>query len=240
MAERYRVPRFAPHPPSGVRSLSRDQRRKELAIRTLILTSLASLSLVALGGCSDPTEPVHNDTMREAFDMSSDTPDGTESSAADAKRTARAVVKGTDGKVLGEATLVESDDGVELSFEARNLPPGPHGFHVHETGDCSAADFKSAGGHFAPDKRTHGHMEGTAHHVGDMGNIEVPEDGTISVSRTLNRANLRDDPNDIHSLLTNDGTAIVIHEGRDDGESQPSGAAGSRIACGVIQAGSKG
>ena len=106
------------------------------------------------------------------------------------------------------------------------LPASAHAFHVHAAGKCEPP-FKSAGGHFNPDGVMHGiHAEGGMH-VGDMPNIHVPESGALEIE-VLNARPMLD-----ASLFDADGVAIAIHEGANDYKSDPAGAAGPRIACGV-------
>jgi Cu-Zn family superoxide dismutase len=102
--------------------------------------------------------------------------------------------------------------------------------HVHETGDCSAPDGASAGGHFNPEGHAHGVPPAQERHLGDLGNIEVGADGTGSTEIVVMGANL--EPSDPDSFLNR---AIIVHEKRDDG-GQPTGNAGGRIGCGVISA----
>lgn len=133
---------------------------------------------------------------------------------------------------VGEALLKQTDEGVEIRIEASHLPPGEHGFHIHEKGVCDAPNFESAEGHFNPDDKKHGfdHPEGP--HAGDIKNLEVKEDGTAKSSFVNDRVTLTKDKE--NSLFTEGGTALVIHADPDDYASQPAGDAGDRIACGVI------
>ena len=133
------------------------------------------------------------------------------------------------GTVAGEVTFTESDGEVAIVAHITGAPPGTLGFHVHEVGDCSSADFKSAGGHFNPTDMPHGAPTDAERHAGDLGNVEVAEDGTAHHEMTS-------------SMLTvGAGTAsvvgrgVILHEQADDLVSQPTGAAGGRIACGVVE-----
>jgi len=137
------------------------------------------------------------------------------------------------GNPVGTALLTEqSSGGVRFHLTLNKLPPGFHGIHVHEKGDCTKPDFKSAGKHFNPEGKQHGAENPNGFHAGDLGNIEVGSDGTGNVEVTAPQLTLKatDD-----SLSRPGGTAIVIHAGRDDQKSDPSGNSGTPIACGVIE-----
>ena len=150
-----------------------------------------------------------------------------------AERTAHAKLINAEGKEIGEATLREVEGGVEIRLVASALPPGEHGFHIHENGVCEPPDFKTAGGHFNPTGKQHGRENPMGHHVGDLPNITVKDDGTVEVTTIIEEATLSEGPN---SLLKPGGTAVMIHEKPDDNKTDPAGNAGARIACGVIQA----
>lgn len=133
----------------------------------------------------------------------------------------------------GNAKLTQTPGGVLIAAELTGLPPGEHGFHIHEKGRCDPKDgFKTAGGHFAPAKEPHGYLGKKGHHAGDMPNQFVSEDGKLRahVHNTAVRLTQK-------SLLDKDGAAIMVHAKADDYRSQPSGEAGDRIACAVIKSG---
>ena len=111
------------------------------------------------------------------------------------------------------------------------LEPGSiHGFHVHEKGDCSAPDAGSAGGHFNPNSQPHGNPDAPPHHAGDTRNITADAQGVAQVDVQLSGVSLSSGgPEDIL------GKAVVVHAKPDDYKTQPSGASGDRIACGVIE-----
>lgn len=145
---------------------------------------------------------------------------------------AGAILKDQKGNGVGTATLEETPNGIHLRVEIRGLPPGIHALHIHEKGQCEG-DFTSAGGHFNPTGAAHGFTMVGGPHLGDMPNIHVPENGGLIVEYFL--PDVRIDPDAKTTVLGKDGTAIVVHEGPDDYKSQPSGAAGARLACGVIE-----
>jgi len=132
-------------------------------------------------------------------------------------------------KLSGKAVLTETEGGVHVVLTLEGLEPGEHGAHVHEKGDCSAADGASAGGHFNPASKDHGLPGAEKRHLGDLGNITIAKDGKGSLDITAPGANLKaSDPN---SFV---GRAIIVHAKKDDG-GQPTGNAGGRVGCGVIK-----
>ncbi len=144
---------------------------------------------------------------------------------------AKAVFEAKSGStVSGEATFTEKKDGVEISIKIKGATAGLHGIHLHEKGDCSAADAASAGGHFNPDKSTHGAPDGAPHHGGDLGNITIRANGSGELKLTVKGLTVSEGE---HSVV---GRAFVVHAGADDLKSQPAGNSGSRVACGVIKA----
>lgn len=134
-------------------------------------------------------------------------------------------------QVAGTLSLVAMGDGVHVTGRISGLKPnGTHAFHIHEKGDCSAADASSAGGHFNPTGQPHGRASHGAHHLGDADNLKADAAGVASVNAHFSGVSLR-------SGAANDvaGKAIVVHADPDDYASQPAGNAGKRIACGMIR-----
>jgi Cu-Zn family superoxide dismutase len=149
-----------------------------------------------------------------------------------AAQTANAALKDAKGADVGSVKLAEVPGGVLLTLSVKGLPAGEHAFHVHAVGKCEPP-FTSAGGHFNPGGKKHGLMAAGGHHAGDMPNLHVPSDGVLTVEVMNDTITLaKGKPN---SVFDADGSAIVIHAGKDDYTSDPAGNAGARIACGVIQ-----
>lgn len=153
-------------------------------------------------------------------------------SAASAER-AQVVVTGSAGSsVFGLLNVTATPDGVRISGTLRGISPNTrHGFHIHEIGDCSADRAMSAGGHFNPGKRQHGDPARIPHHAGDLPNIDADASGTAVIDMIVKGVTLDDSAGGVLNR------AIVVNAKADDYTSQPAGAAGPRIACGVISAG---
>lgn len=143
-----------------------------------------------------------------------------------------AALKGTTEnteKIEGQVLLEDTAEGLKVSAQIQNAPPGKHGFHIHE-GDSCADEGKAAGGHFNPANVAHGLLSRDGHehaHAGDMGNVEIAADGTGQAEVVLKGVTLSAD-----NAVAN--RAIILHEKEDD-FGQPTGNAGGRIACGLIQ-----
>ena len=202
------------------------------AVRNFIALSFMTSAVLALAACSPSSPP---SAPADAV--------APESTVADAAMTAASVeaspnaseaqvtLEPTQGHTAtGTMTLHTEADGVRISGQLTGLKPdSEHGFHIHETGDCSAPDATSAGGHFNPAAQAHGSMAATPHHAGDMPNQLANAQGVADVNMLVHDISLQ--PSSDNNVI---GRALIVHEQPDDYKSQPSGAAGPRIACGVI------
>jgi Cu-Zn family superoxide dismutase len=148
-----------------------------------------------------------------------------------AAQSAKATLKNTEGKQIGSATLSQTPAGVLIRLTLEGVPPGERAFHIHGVGKCEPP-FTSAGPHFNPQGKKHGLMAPEGHHAGDLPNLHVPASGALTVE-VLNAA-VTLEKGKANSLFGTEGTALVIHAGKDDYKTDPAGDAGGRIACGVI------
>lgn len=137
------------------------------------------------------------------------------------------------GESMGTVQLSKTKAGVLLNLDLTGLTPdGEHAMHIHETGACTPLEtFKDSGGHYNPTGHKHGMMHPEGQHAGDMPNLKPDSKGEIKVAFVNLHVTLDDGES---GLYDEDGSAIIIHAGADDHMSQPSGAAGARIACGLI------
>ncbi len=186
-------------------------------LRIGVLLILGTVVLVGCGG-QDAAAP-------------SPDPEPVEKMAPDIQ-SASAELQSREGfTVTGGVGFRQAADGgmVTITASVQGASAGSYGLHIHEIGDCSVEDFTSAGGHFDPAGVPHGGPMDAERHSGDLGNIEVGEDGSGTLHLTSDLITLAlDQPTSIV------GRAVILHEGADDLASQPTGAAGGRIACGVI------
>ncbi|NLA67515.1 MAG: superoxide dismutase family protein [Gammaproteobacteria bacterium] len=209
-------------------------------MRTIPMTLLAASLALGLAACGAPQDGVDDaatpptapaPTAADAPATPADAaaaPDLTLASTAQAVATLAA----TEGSsTTGELAFQAIDGGVAITGQVNGLEPGSeHGFHVHEVGDCSAPDGTSAGGHFNPMATAHGRIGEGEHHVGDTDNIVADDTGVARVDTRLDGATLGDGA--ATDIL---GRAVIVHADADDYATQPTGNAGARLACGVIE-----
>jgi superoxide dismutase, Cu-Zn family len=154
---------------------------------------------------------------------------GLGAAAADEAPGAYTTLNPTKGSaVKGKIEFKQEKGGVLVTGRIEGLTPGTHGFHVHEKGDCSAPDGSSAGGHFNPATKPHAARDAAARHAGDLGNVKADAKGVAEVKFVDTQLKL-DGP---ESIL---GKGVIVHEKADDFKTQPTGNAGGRQACGVVE-----
>jgi len=144
---------------------------------------------------------------------------------------AMATLQPTEGNTAkGTVTFTDAGQGnVDVQIDLTGVPPGAHGFHVHEKGDCGNNGL-SAGGHFNPTGMIHGAPDALSHHAGDLGNVTADANGEVHTHLTTHSISLTPG-----SSTNPVGHAVILHEKADDLMTQPTGNAGARIACGVIE-----
>ncbi|RYD65122.1 MAG: superoxide dismutase family protein [Sphingomonadales bacterium] len=147
-----------------------------------------------------------------------------------ASESATAALAMADGSAAGSAVATATPEGLTVTVSVTGITPGEHGVHVHMTGKCDAPGFTTAGGHWNPASTQHGLDNPQGAHAGDMPNLNVADDGTGTLSFTLRSGTMA-------QLLDADGSAFVVHAGKDDQKTDPSGDSGDRVACGVFAAG---
>jgi Cu-Zn family superoxide dismutase len=129
----------------------------------------------------------------------------------------------------GTVKFQDTGDGnVEVTADLTHVPPGVHGFHIHEKGDCGN-NGNNAGGHFNPNSMPHAAPDTVSHHAGDFGNVTAEENGEVHTHFTTHSVSLTEG-----SSTSAVGHAVILHANPDDLTTQPSGNAGARIACGVV------
>lgn len=189
-------------------------------MNTPLTTALIAATVVALSACSSTPSTTN------APSASSTATTGTSTAKAATVNLASA----SASLVSGKLSVVPMGNGVHLTGEVGGLAPNStHAIHIHEKGDCSAADASSAGGHFNPAGAPHGKVGSGAHHGGDMNNIIADGEGVARVDVHAEGVTLGGGAaNDVA------GKAVIVHASQDDYRTQPTGNAGGRIACGVI------
>jgi len=191
--------------------------------------STALLMTIACGPPSGQSEPEAAATPEATTDMAlgEETP-GEETEMTLGFTHADLASLGDSG-VDGKVSFAAVPGGVRVEAHVNGLTPGNHGFHIHDVGDCSSADGSSAGGHFNPMAVDHAGPDADTAHAGDLGNLQANDEGHGMVTMISKRITLGDGTaTDIM------GRAVIVHADPDDMTSQPTGAAGGRVACGVI------
>jgi len=193
------------------------------------LTSLAFAGCLLLSSCGETPTTAVDETIDEAKKATETVVEETKSMRPEVGMAMMSPLG--DRPMKGSVTFTEVNGKVTMTADLRGLVQGEHAIHIHDIGDCSSADGKSAGGHWNPTGEDHGKWGKKPFHRGDIGNLKADKNGTAKMSLSTELWCVGcDDPK--KNVL---GHAIIIHEGIDDCTSQPSGAAGSRIACGVIE-----
>ncbi|SRX75033.1 superoxide dismutase family protein [Aequorivita antarctica] len=186
----------------------------------------AALAITVFVGCKNEKKDMDNtDGMNDSIQMDSAT-------QQDQPKTVSVTMESKSGSTAqGEAYFSEENGMVTFEAKFSGLKPGTHAIHIHEKADCSAADGTSSGGHWNPTHAKHGKWgDAEGYHKGDIGNFEADSQGIGKVSMQTDEwcIGCGDENKDIL------GKAIIVHEGKDDFTTQPTGDAGGRISCGGI------
>lgn len=195
----------------------------------------AALALVPLAGRAQTAQPAG--ATGEAAPTKNASPAATQAPgssgaapAAGQGRQAAGTLQNAEGAEIGNVIITETASGVMhfiLDVQEGAVPAAQHALHIHENGVCEGPTFESAGGHLA-DGKEHGVHSAKGPHPGDLPNITMGASGALHVEAFMPAM-----PMD--QVLDQNGSAVVIHSGVDDYVSQPSGNAGDRIACAVLQ-----
>lgn len=175
--------------------------------------------------------------LASTFGVAAATPSAATPSADPAALVASAELQDTEGNVIGDVNITESEgEGgtfltVQVGLEPEaGLAPGEYGFHIHETGACTPS-FDAAGDHLNLEGAAHGLLSPEGPHAGDLPNVVVAEDGTTTYAVNTELFTLRGGD---AALFDDDGSAVMLHAQADDYITDPSGGSGDRIACGVV------
>lgn len=182
-------------------------------------------SSIAIIGCRNENRENESDALTTDTEMKQE-------SDQEEARTVRVNLEPKSGSDLsGNVVFSEENGEVTMTAVIEGLPEGKHAIHLHENADCSAEDASSAGGHWNPTMEKHGKWgDPNGFHRGDIGNFTVDANGNGTITMTTDQwcIGCNDETRNII------GKSVVIHDGVDDFESQPSGDAGTRVGCGTI------
>jgi Cu-Zn family superoxide dismutase len=194
---------------------------------SLSLVFCASLFII---GCKNDKK--ENDTENAAETEMNSEMDNSMEKEEETKEITVSLEPKSGSDLGGEVTFTQKDGEVTMEATITGLAEGQHAIHIHQKADCSAEDGTSAGGHWNPTNEKHGKWgDAEGYHKGDIGNFEVDANGEGTVSMTTDEWCIGCDDENKNIV----GKAIIVHDGVDDYTSQPSGAAGTRVGCGVIK-----
>ncbi|MBC6996884.1 superoxide dismutase family protein [Cytophaga sp. FL35] len=197
-----------------------------------IYFTIVTASILAFTGCKETKKNADSavDSMEKEMENMEETAKEMEESTMDQTITL-AMNSASDSGVKGDVTFTQNGEEVMMMAKFTGLQAGNHAIHLHETADCSAHDGKSAGGHWNPTNEKHGKWgDQEGYHKGDIGNFVADEDGNASVEFSTDEWCM-DCDDETKNIV---GRAVIVHQGKDDFTSQPSGDAGARVACTAI------
>lgn len=184
------------------------------------IVALTVLAVAIVAGCESSS---HADEKKSSAPV--------KTAVANVTRSKAAATQPSWGNASGTVTFTEKGDGkVKVVIDLQGVPPGKHGFHIHEKGDISAPDLSSAGAHFNPHKQPHAGPGHEARHAGDFGNVDADVSGNVKKELVVDQITIGTGA--VDDIV---GKSVILHAKADDLKSQPSGDAGGRIAGGVIE-----
>ena len=194
----------------------------------LLLTATAMFAFI---GCKNENKKIDIDSVDSDDILVVETPTDRDAEKESIKTIAVMMEAKSDSKVKGEVYFTQEDGRVRMEAKFSGLNPGTHAIHLHENSDCSSADGMSTGGHWNPTKEKHGKWgDAEGYHKGDIGNFEANSDGNGGITFETDEwcIGCGDENKDII------GRSVIVHEGKDDFVTQPTGGAGGRVSCGGI------
>ena len=199
-------------------------------MKKLAILPLATL-LIALGSCKEAKKETKEGMQEVEESMDKAVEEVT--NEIEVEKITFTLEPKSDSNVNGKATFESNGEKVMMIAKLSGLTPGEHAIHLHEKADCSSADGKSTGGHWNPTFKPHGKWGAEeGYHKGDIGNFTADEEGNATVEFVTDEWCIGCE-DETKNIL---GKAVIVHQGVDDYTSQPSGAAGARVACtGIIQ-----
>lgn len=206
-------------------------------MKKITLAIMALALVVSLNSCKETTKEDVNEVTNEMDEGMDDHDHDGEDHDHDSelmvgKEIMVAMGSKSGSNVTGSIMLTQGEEEVTMVASFTGFTPGEHAIHIHENGDCSSDDAKSAGGHWNPTTEDHGKWGGDhEHHMGDIGNLMANEAGGATLTFSTDKWCLGCDDEERNVI----GKSFIVHASADDFESQPSGAAGAREACGVIE-----
>ncbi|WP_081211556.1 superoxide dismutase family protein [Salegentibacter sediminis] len=196
-----------------------------------ISLSLVIFASIAIIGCKNDKKEEDKTTQDSEMNSTMEEMESESESESEMKKVTVTMSPNNNSNLAGEVVFTQEDGEVSMTALITGLPEGEHAIHIHENGDCSE-DGSAAGGHWNPTDEKHGKWgDAEGYHKGDIGNFTTDSNGngTITMSTDEWCIGCGDEEKDIL------GKSVIVHDGVDDFTSQPSGNAGTRVGCGVIE-----
>ena len=198
-------------------------------MKTKIITVIALIFLTNVSCKNDKKTDNSDDTLDSVTETASTTPED----VVEKEETIKVELTAkSNSNVSGEIVFIQKDNKVTMTASLQGLTPGEHAIHLHETADCSSDDAKSTGGHWNPEEKPHGKWgDEKGYHRGDIGNLTADAGGNATLTFETDQWAIGGDDASKNII----GRGIIVHKKADDFITQPTGAAGARVACGEIK-----